>query len=49
MTEAVPLSPRLSVQLIFVVVGKALDQGLDFMFELLTTEGRYFRRVQWQA
>lgn len=49
MAETIPLSARLSVQLVLVVIGNVLGQSFDLMLELLAIESGYLRSVQWQT
>lgn len=47
MSESVPLSSRLSVKLVFIVVGDSFCQWLDLMLERLSSESWDFWDVQW--
>jgi hypothetical protein len=49
MTEAVPLSTALGVQLVYVVVGYTLGEDLDLVREWLAMKARLFRDIEWQA
>lgn len=49
MSESVPLGPALRVQLVCIVVGYVLKQGLDIVFEGLAREERCLWMVQWET
>jgi len=46
MSETIPLCPALRVEMIYIVVGNVLCQGLDLVLEALSSESRRFWVVQ---
>ena len=38
-SESIPLSPTLSIEMIYIVVGNILSQRLDLVFEALAGKG----------
>jgi hypothetical protein len=49
MTEAIPLSTALGVQLVYVVIGYTLGEDLDLVREWLTMKARLFGDIEWQT
>lgn len=49
MSEPIPLSPTLRVQLVRIVVGNVLCQSLDVVFEGFSGESGRLRMIQWET
>lgn len=49
MSESIPLSSALCIELIHVIISYAFDQWLDFVLECLSGEGGNFWDIQWQV
>ena len=46
MSETIPLCPALRVEMIYIVIGNVLCQGLDLVLETLSSESRCFWVIQ---